>query len=214
MTWFMIRARLAPAVLAMLLSAPMAQAHPHVFVETGLTLVADDAGRLIGVEVSWAYDDFYSLLLLEDLGLDPDGDGALTPAELARLDGFDLQWIEGYLGDLYLTAGETPVVLGRPEGRGTDVVDGRIVSRHFRSFAPLDGTVVVKAYDPTFYTAYDLNGGVQVPEGCRLTIQPADLDRAYTMVEEALYANPAMPDDEFPEVGEAFADVVEVSCRA
>ena len=53
-----------------------------------------------------------------------------------------------------------------------------------------------------------------MPDVCKLAIQPADLDRAYTMVEEALYKNPAMPDDEFPEVGEAFADVVEVTCSA
>jgi ABC-type uncharacterized transport system substrate-binding protein len=210
----MIRKPMFLAGVAMLLAVPVAQAHPHVFVETGLTLVADDAGRLIGVEVSWTYDDFYSLLLLEDLGLDPDGDGVLSADELARLEGFDLQWIDGYLGDLYLTAGEAPVELGRPESRGTQVVEGRIVTRHFRAFAPQDGAVVVKAYDPTFYTAYDLNGGVTVPEGCSLSIQPADLDKAYTMVEEALYANPALPDDDYPEVGEAFADTVLVSCNA
>lgn len=209
----MIRCRLIPAAVGLLLAAPLAQAHPHVFVETGLKLVSDDAGRLIGIEVSWTYDDFYSLLLLEDMGLDPDGDGELTGAELARLDGFDLQWIEGFMGDLYLTADGAPVELARPEGRGTNVVAGRIISRHFRSFAPQEGEVIVKAYDPTFYTAYDLQGGVKVPDGCILSIQPADLDRAYTMVEEALYKNPAMPDDEFPEVGEAFADTVQVSCK-
>lgn len=209
----MTRFRLIPTALAAVLAAPLAQAHPHIFVETGLTLVADDAGRLVGVEVSWTYDDFYSLLLLEDMGLDPDGDGELSADELARLDGFDLQWIEGYLGDLYLTAGDAPVALGAPEGRGTAVTAGRIVTKHYRAFAPLEGAVILKAYDPTFYTAYDLNGGVSVPEGCTLTVQPADLDRAYTMVEEALYKNPAMPDDEFPEVGEAFADVVEVTCN-
>ncbi len=210
----MVRSRVIPAVFAVLLTAPVAQAHPHVFVQTGLTLVADAAGRLVGIEVSWTYDDFYSLLLLEDMGLDPDGDGTLTPDELARLDGFDLQWIEGYLGDLYLTAGGAAVDLGPPEGRGTDLVAGQIVTRHFRAFAPQSGPVIVKAYDPTFYTAYDLEGGVTVPDICKLAIQPADLDRAYTMVEEALYKNPAMADDEFPEVGEAFADVVEVTCNA
>jgi ABC-type uncharacterized transport system substrate-binding protein len=209
----MIRSRSIPAAVAMLLAAPMAQSHPHIFVETGLSLVADDTGRLVGVEVSWTYDDFYSLLLLEDMGLDPDGDGELTPDELAKLDGFDLNWIEGYLGDLYLTADDAPVALGRPEGRGTDVVAGRIVTRHYRPFAPQEGRVIVKAYDPTFYTAYDLDGGVTVPDDCRLSIQPADLDRAYTMVEEALYKNPSMPDDEYPEVGEAFADTVEVTCN-
>jgi ABC-type uncharacterized transport system substrate-binding protein len=209
----MMRICFIPAALALTLAAPWAQAHPHVFVKTGLKLLADDDGRLIGVEVSWTYDDFYSLLLLEDMGLDPDGDGQLTDAELAQLDGFDLNWIEGYLGDLYLTVDQAHITLEPPQGRGTDVVAGQIVSRHFRGFAPVSGTVVVKAYDPTFYTAYDLQGGVIVPDGCKVVVEPANLDRAYTMVEEALYANPAMPDDEFPEVGEAFADVVEVTCN-
>lgn len=205
--------RALPLALVALSGAAQLQAHPHVFVETGLRLVIDSDGRLNGIEVSWAYDDFYSLLLLEDMQLDPDADGNLTPEALARLDGFDLNWIEGYEGDLYLMAGDTAVTLGAPQGRGTEVIDGRIISRHFRSFAPLDGPVVIKAYDPTFYTAYDMNAGIAVPDGCAFTLQPADLDRAYTMVEEALYANPAMPDDDFPEVGEAFADIVEVSCN-
>lgn len=201
-----------PAALALSLAASQAQAHPHVFVETGLTLMADESGRLVGVEVSWTYDDFYSLLLLEDMGLDADGDGQLTDEELAKLDGFDLNWMEGYQGDLYVSADGGQLDLAPPEGRGTAVVGGQIVTRHFRAFAPVTGTVVLKAYDPTFYTAYDLQGGVDAPESCEATVQPADLDRAYTMVEEALYANPAMPDDDFPEVGEAFADVVEVTC--
>ena len=210
----MIHTRLSHCLLALLLATPAAQAHPHVFVKTGLQLVADDSGQLVGVEVSWTYDDFYSLLLLEDMGLDNDGDGVLTPSELGRLDGFDLNWIEGFQGDLYLTVDDTPVTLGPPEGRGTDVVQGQIVTRHFRAFAPQSGPVILQAYDPTFYTAYDLDGGVKVPDGCTLKIQPADLDRAYTLVEEALYANPAMPDDEYPEVGDAFADIVEVACNA
>lgn len=202
-----------PAALALSLAASQTQAHPHIFVETGLTLMADESGRLVGVEVSWTYDDFFSLLLFEDMGLDADGDGQLTDAEMAKLDGFDLNWVEGYQGDLYVSADGGPLDLAPPEGRGTAVVDGKIVTRHFRAFAPVTGTVVLKAYDPTFYTAYDMQGGVDVPERCNVTVQPADLDSAYTMVEEALYANPAMPEDDFPEVGEAFADVVEVTCN-
>ena len=48
---------------------------------------------------------------------------------------------------------------------------------------------------------------------CSATILPADLDKAYTLVEELLYATPAAEVEEaFPEVGEAFADTVTVSC--
>ena len=61
-----------------LLAAPVAQAHPHVFVEVGLRFVSQPDGRLSGVEVTWRYDDFFSLLVLEDRGLDPDGDMVLT----------------------------------------------------------------------------------------------------------------------------------------
>ena len=42
---------------------------------------------------------------------------------------------------------------------------------------------------------------------------PADLDEAYTLVEELLYALPAsQQEDAFPEVGAAFADTVVLQC--
>lgn len=203
-------------MLAALLAPGAARAHPHVFVETGLTLVAGPGGGLAGIEVTWRYDPLYSLLLLEDMELDGDGDGMLEPAELARLDGFDLNWIEGFEGDLYMRDAAGPLRLGPPEGRGTRVEDGQIVSSHFRAIegAGGHGPWQIEAYDPTYYTAYDLSLGVTAPEGCELRITPADLDRAYTLVEEALYATPADPEGNFPEVGEAFADKVLVTCGA
>ena len=108
-------------------------AHPHVFVETGLKLVLDDKGQVAGVEVSWTYDALYSMLTFEDRGLDKDYDGRLDQTELTFLAGFDLNWVEGFAGDLYLETGGTPVVLGPPEPREV-MVDGeaRIVSSHFR----------------------------------------------------------------------------------
>lgn len=201
---------LAPFCLAM--SAMSAAAHPHIFIDTELTLISDQDGAIVGVEVAWTYDELTSLLVLEDMALDPDYDGALTDEELARLNGFDLKWIEGYQGDLYASSGGIALELGQPEGRGVAVDAGKITSRHYRSLSAADGALVLKAYDPTYYTAYDLLGRVNVPETCRVTITPADLDRAFTLVEEALYANPPQDDDEFPEVGEAFADTVVIAC--
>ena len=75
--------RLLPALFAILLPLG-AQAHPHIFVDTALALVTNAAGRPAGVEVTWRYDEFYSLLIFEDMGLDGDYDGTLTEAELAR----------------------------------------------------------------------------------------------------------------------------------
>ena len=197
---------------ALLAPAPLA-AHPHVYIDTALTLVADAAGRVSGIEVSWTYDEFYTLLLLEDMGLDPDGDGVLTPAELDQLSGFDQKWIEGFQGDTYIWQGDQALALSAPENRGTSFDNGKITSRHFRTIDAPPGEVRIKAFDPTFYSAYDLSGRVTVPQNCKLDIKAADLDAAYTLVEEALYVNPPKEDDDYPEVGEAFADEVRVACE-
>ncbi|WP_415921062.1 DUF1007 family protein [Tateyamaria sp. SN6-1] len=202
---------LIPLVIAMW--PGVVSAHPHIFVDTSLRIVVDDAGNLEGVEISWTYDDFYSLLLMSDLGLDNDGDGRLRPDELRRLDGFDMNWIEGYQGDTHAMRDGSPVTLGPPQGRGVSVERGLITSTHFRAASGTADGVVVRAYDPTFYTAYSLVGAVEVQGPCAADVTPADLDAAYSLVEELLYATPASEaEDSYPEVGEAFADTVRISC--
>jgi hypothetical protein len=52
-------------------------------------------------------------------------------------------------------------------------------------------------------------------DDCEVLVAPANLDAAYTLVEELLYGRPASDvgvDEEFPEVGVAFADTIEVTC--
>ncbi|WP_223427932.1 DUF1007 family protein [Tateyamaria pelophila] len=206
--------RLFTSLLSLALFLPLAaRAHPHVFVDAKLRLQINEEGVFEGIEVAWTYDDFYSLLLLADMGLTPDAQGGLEHNQLVLLDGFDLQWIEGFAGDTIAARDGEPVTLGPPEGRGIKVEDGLITSTHFRAATgPADG-LVIKAFDPTFYTAYSLIGPVDVSASCRAIIQTADLDAAYTMVEELLYATPsAEAEDDYPEVGEAFADTVFVTC--
>ncbi|NVK12571.1 MAG: DUF1007 family protein [Rhodobacteraceae bacterium] len=205
-------------LLALAMAAPQgAAAHPHIFVDTGLKLEITGDGQLQAVEITWAYDEFYSLLIFEDRELDSDFDGSLTAEELAQLQGFDLAWSEGFQGDTYLTLGGAALGLGAPVHLSTEVKDGRITTRHRRVLTQpqaADG-VVIKAYDPTYYTAYTVNQGLQVSGGCQGSITPPDLDQAYTMVEELLYAMPAdQAEEAYPEVGEAFADTVRLSCGA
>jgi len=205
---------LATVMLVILLIMPVdATAHPHVFVDVKLRVSVDKDGAFEGVEVQWMYDDFYSLLLLTDMGLDPDGNGSLEDNELLLLDGFDLNWVEGFAGDTIATRNGKPVVLGPPQRNGIKVENGLVISTHFRSSSGMADGIIIKAFDPTFYTAYNLVGSVIVEGPCTAKVQNADLDAAYTMVEELLYAMPASKaEDDFPKVGEAFADTVSLSC--
>ncbi|NRB05196.1 MAG: DUF1007 family protein [Rhodobacteraceae bacterium] len=194
-------------------SSTYAAAHPHVFVDTTLRIVVDDGGQATGVEIGWTYDAFYSLLLLEDMRLDPDGDGALTDQELKVLNGFDLNWADDFEGDTYVLSNGAPVGLSRPEKRGVRVENGLITTTHFRAFtAPLQG-LEIKAYDPGFYTAYSIVGAEDLVGACSGAIVPADLEAAYTLLEELLYALPSSEAEaNYPEVGEAFSDTVALTC--
>lgn len=195
-----------------LLSLPLPlEAHPHVFVDTSLRVLTDEAGRVSAIEVTWVYDELFSLLVLEDMQLDGDYDGVLTAAEQERLNGFDMNWDPGFSGDLYLYAKDAVVDLSPPEPLQTGFADGRITTRHRRSLArPLD-QVQMQAYDPYFYTAYDMKGGVQAPEGCQVRSLTADLDAAYAEVEK-LMSEKAYAEDDYPAVGASFADMFVVTC--
>ncbi len=195
-------------------------AHPHIFITAELEVVFNDAGQMTGVRLNWTYDEFFSFMLTEDLGLDTDGDLSMTDDELAVLADNVLDWPADFGGDLYLTQRDAPVALGPRQDATVEYRDGMVIERHFRPLeTPLDTSwpVAVQVYDPFYYVAYEISPEISLSgsEGCEVELRKADLEAAYSMVEELLYGRPASdvgPDEAFPEVGEAFADTVFVSC--
>ena len=203
-------------ILALLLSAPgLVGAYPHIFVATGLAPVLDADGRLRGIEVTSRYDAFYSLPVLEDLELDGDHDGVLDTGEMARLDGFDMQWVAGYEGDLVVEEGARKLALGPPEPRGGRFEDGMISTKHFR---PIEGAgkgpFVMRAYDPTCYTAHDLGLGIAAPEVCDAEVIVPDPGAAEKRLQADLAKLPRDAESNFPEIGDVFSEKVLLRCRA
>ena len=207
--------RLAWVLAGMVALAGPAAAHPHVFMETALEVIRDAEGRAVSLRVTWTYDPFFSLVLITDRGLDPDGDGRLIEAETAALQGFDMQWEPGFPGDTYAFAGESPVALSGPRDGVARYEGGQIISSHIRDLAePVAGLLVVKNYDPTYYTEYTIRD--VVAEGCATEIVAPDLTAAERELQAQLALIPADGDTEaeFPEVGAAFAQEVRVTCGA
>lgn len=207
------------SVALALLAGPVV-AHPHILITAEVEVVFNETGQMAGVRLSWTYDEFFSFMLTEDLGLDTDGDLSMTDDELAVLADNVLDWPADFGGDLYLTQRDTPVVLGPRQDATVEYRDGMVIERHFRPLeTPLDASwpVAVQVYDPFYYVAYEISPEITVTggAGCNFELRKADLNAAYTLVEELLYGRPASdvgPDEAFPEVGEAFSDTVFVSC--
>ncbi|NOD35238.1 DUF1007 family protein [Ruegeria sp. HKCCD7296] len=199
-----------------------AMAHPHVFIDTGLEFIVDESGQLTHIRVTWAYDELFSLLQLEDMRLDQDGDGVLTESEEKFLAGFDAQWIEGYNGDLVVTSGGMPVTLSGPLSPSATTEDGRIVTTHLRA---VEGGSVpasalsAKAFDETYYTAYEVTRPVIVtgPATCQTERFDPDIDGQLAQMQAFLLTLDAdydLEENDIPLVGENFATEIRVSCPA
>lgn len=208
------------AVVSVWPSSGRLNAHPHIFVNSEVTLIFGKDGKLSALRILWSYDELYSLLLLEERGMDGDGDGKLTAQESADLRGFDMNWQPGFAGDSYLLQGAEPLVLSPPQDFTSDYKDGRLISTHVRRVLPeadpAQGPLVVQLYDPTYYTAYsiDLSPGIEGRTDCSVTVYEPDSsavpEQLLASLEEQL--GEAVPVADFPSVGAALAEEIHLSC--
>ncbi len=196
-------------------------AHPHVFVDTGFELIFDNEGRLTHVRVEWAYDEFYSLMLLEEMRLDNDMDGVLTEAEEGQLAGFDAEWIEGYNGDLVMRLGGRQLALSGPLEPTATTEKGRIVTTHLREVSGtprLGGDALsVMPFDEMYYTAYEVTRSVSVQgrSDCVIDKIVPDIDGQLAQMRAMLLnidANADLEENDIPLVGEEFATEVRLTC--
>lgn len=185
--------------------------------DAGLTLVIED-GRVTAVEVTWLYDELYTLILMEDYGLDPDFDLQLTEDEVTQTLGFDLNWSHGFEGGLVMHRADTALELGPPEPVSLELVGpGQLRTVHRRPVVDVDtpAALVAQVYDPEFYVAFEMIGDMVVQgASCTPELVRADLDAAYAGLEAAMDAigGAVAAEDNFPPVGDLFADRVVFEC--
>jgi len=206
------------SALALALPAPVV-AHPHIFITAEVHVIFDDAGG-VSVHLNWEYDELFSLLVTSDYGLDMDGDLLLTAEEQTLLEQEIAAWPPEFSGDLEVMQGDQVLALGAKRDHSMAYTGGFFIEEHLRPVsAPVDTArpLRIRVYDPGFYTAYDLRRPVTVTgrDDCTVEVIPADLDAAYALAESLnakLSSGPFDGDYNFPEIGDAFADTIVVTC--
>lgn len=220
-----MRRALGIAALAAGLSLPaLAAAHPHVWVTGGADFGLDAEGRLARLHVTWIYDEFASLYLLNAMEADADGDRVLTGEEKARIIADQTSWEEDFKGDSYLWVDGEARALGGPENADTRILDSGQVEVTFERpviepFRPAAGVpVLAKVYDPGFYYAYEVTSAPAVigaaDHRCSAELRPVDADDpALKALEVELSALGAGDTPEQADVGALFADELRLTCE-
>ena len=211
-TWLL--AVLAAAVLAGAVPAEV-RAHPHVWIDARNTVIFDDQQRIAALRVSWRFDEFYSLFAIE--GLDTDGDGTVSEAELRPLAELNVTSLEEYRYFTYVTADGTEVPYGPVSEYASRFEDG-ILSLEFvipleTPVDPRRAQVSFKSYDPTFYIAVEpslqdpVSFAGSPPPACRAVVQEGQ-DGETLILSEADFLDPAKSES----IGALYATAIAIVC--
>src|SRR5690349_2889089 len=178
--WTMRTRFLGLAMAAMALSlarSPAAEAHPHMWVTTQVTVVYD-RGAFTGLHHKWIFDEFYATAAIE--GLDKNNDGKYDRDELAELAKVNIEGLKDFDYFTYPKLAGQDLKVGEVKDYWLEHKDG-VLSLHFT--LPFAQPVLAEAkgltfsiQDPTFYIAFELAKtdpvklGAGAPKDCKIRI--------------------------------------------
>lgn len=198
-----------------------ARAHPHVWIEMQSDVVFTEDGLIKGINLEWTFDDGYTQMALE--GLDGDGDGLYSQAELAPLTRENILSLKDYGYFTVMRADGEQQKIGEVTDFG-QVWSNNKLTLHLQ--VPLEKPIDPKAqeftfkvYDPEFFIAIDyikddpVDVIGKIPESCKLVVKPvptdAELDQTRTMLStKGADWKPENPED----FGAMFAQAVSIAC--
>ena len=159
--------------------APGAVAHPHVWVDAVSEIVFDSSGRIAAIRHHWRFDEAFSAFAIQ--GLDTDGDGQYSKAELDPLAEVNVTSLSEFDFFTFMSAGDTTTQFSSPTNYWLDLDDG-FLTLHFTlpvavPFRP-DVATLLEVYDPEYFVAFEIPAVeavrmVDAPANCRLTVQMA-----------------------------------------
>jgi ABC-type uncharacterized transport system substrate-binding protein len=171
------------ALAALAFQPRVADAHPHVLVNARAEIVFDQKAEITAIRNIWQFDEAFTSYAIQ--GLDTDGDGKLSDAELAPLAKVNVESLSEFDFFTWLTIGGKQQTFVVPTEYWLEFHGGRLTLFYT---LPLKEPVAVgprtalEIYDPEYFVAFaflpektvTLDGA---PEGCKAEYHaPQELD--------------------------------------
>ncbi len=211
--------RAALAGLLVVATVAPAAAHPHVFVDAHAEIVFDAAGAVTAVRHIWQFDEAFTAFAIQ--GLDADGDGKLSDAELAPLAKVNVESLKEFGFFTWLREGRKSFPFVPPEEYWLEFHGGRLTLFYtlpLKAPVKITGRATLEVFDPEYFVAFTFpsSGAVTLadaPAGCSAQYHaPKELDAATMAV---LGSIPADQHDLPPELADAaagLANLITVAC--
>lgn len=209
------------AVLAC--AAAPAAAHPHVWIDMRSDIVFTDDGLIKGVNLEWTFDDGYTQMALD--GLDTDGDGVYSQAEIEPLTKENIASLKNYEYFTVMRAGGDKLEIGEVVEFG-QIWSNDKLSLHFHvplktPVDPAKGQFTLKVYDAEFFIAIDYvkDDPVavlgKIPAACKLVVKPVPTDAELEATREMLSTKGKdwQPENN-EDFGAMFAQAVAIECQS
>lgn len=216
-------ARYSPVLLAAAIAialADRAAAHPHVLVDGRAEVIFDAQRNITAVRNIWKFDEAYSSFAT--LGLDADGDGALSQIELQPLAKVNVESLQEFAYFTFLKIGEETLTFQNPTHYILSF-DGRQLELDFilplaRS-APVTGRATLEVFDPEYFVAFSFPDPaplklVNAPGGCTATFQaPQPLDARTTSLLAGIPADQRELPEDLQDAAAGLTNIFELECR-
>lgn len=149
-----------------------AAAHPHIWVDVKSAVVFDDQGYVSEIQHIWTFDEAFSAWAIQ--GLDVDGDGVVTSAEMQELAETNIAGLSEF--EFYTFVGEGPTKLALHASAAPRMVfENDQTTLHF-SVSPetpyaIAHELEIEVNDPEYYSAMTFSGEnsvslINAPAGC------------------------------------------------
>ena len=162
------------AAVALGLAQPVL-AHPHILIDARTTISFDAEGRVARLHHRWTFDTAFSVWMVQ--GLDTDGDGTVSPAEMQDLADENIVGLSDF--HFYTYAGDD-MAFSAVGDQGMVYQDNRVIL-DFSVDAVTPQTpgerFELGIYDPEYYVAITVNDVTDItldnaPEGCVARLEP------------------------------------------